>query len=1109
MKKLLLILSLGFAGTTYAQSSVSVNLGATYANGSLIAERLPASGGNVATTHVFLDSNGATTIKTLVPGQTYGFWASATNGTSLLYCRVTVTGAPQDIYFMTCVQNRATTGVPTTGVITFTPISATINGQATYQLTQNNSACFITGNTNWITKDVVTSGSILSTNNQFTGTKNFGANVAFKGPNPYYDLTQFGLYTNVGSPPTITCSTTSGTNSATCGGGIADFAVGQGISIIGAGVTSTFPTWGISNIAAFSRNNDIATYTLSSSHNAPVPGAGQVVTIAGMSDSSFNGSFTLTGNDGDQAHFFTSNTGANVGTTASAGTATLASAAVVVTPVGILNGSTTYAYKIVMRGYHGELSVASPAGRTTTGAATLGVNTVNVTSCSRTSGLVTCTTGATHNFQVGVAVDFEGSTQFSSTANQYNGTHIIASTPTSTIFTFYQASQPNDSGTDTGGTAKVVAKNMVQWDMVPYTVLQSIVYRSTNGGAYSVAGIVEGMDGAFVDWGLAAPAVPANVPSTPPGSTTNGILATTITNISGTTLTLAGNASNTVTSQTAQHDNTPIVLAGCAALPTNGGGTLLIPATSPIASVLFTSPLDLYDGCPSLQITLTLASAVYLTDPIIMKVSGQTINSSPGGRQAGNQFQYYSSTSVNGTAYPFFYFVPGSFGPNTITNLSMNCGNAYQSCVVQDQDQGGGGVANISYDNDTFTGSAGAMPFIMRSGGFNFWFNRGQFQVNSGAWGVPEALQITIPNPLGGTDAIGGNGWTMSGILEFNKTIFTGHGIEYNDWGTPHLSGIVGHATFIEPLIESPFTPWLNVYLTGANSSFTEVKLINAGYADFLSGFATPFIAFSPNVRIGGLVSEFSTCANSYQPLFEGNITGGVEITQGSTAGCSLTGTFGSINHNLAGGTLGSTSSTYQSTLLELKGTGKAYYDMELPAAPASVVVRGGGAVAVGSNCYAIFAYDKDGGWTQNSTAKTCATTTSGNRTVTITRPTLPANATAWNVTWFPPGGGSGYQSCTPIPLATTTWVQTGNFNCGNPFNAITTAGKAYIGGSGVSGAVVTTNQLNIVPTAFANLGTPADGTFYFCNDCTVANPCAGGGTGALAKRLNGVWVCN
>jgi hypothetical protein len=46
--------------------------------------------------------------------------------------------------------------------------------------------------------------------------------------------------------------------------------------------------------------------------------------------------------------------------------------------------------------------------------------------------------------------------------------------------------------------------------------------------------------------------------------------------------------------------------------------------------------------------------------------------------------------------------------------------------------------------------------------------------------------------------------------------------------------------------------------------------------------------------------------------------------------------------------------------------------------------------------------------------------------------------------------------------------------------------------------------------TTFANLGAAPSGvTFIGCSDCTIANPCAGGGTGALAKSLNSIWVCN
>lgn len=53
---------------------------------------------------------------------------------------------------------------------------------------------------------------------------------------------------------------------------------------------------------------------------------------------------------------------------------------------------------------------------------------------------------------------------------------------------------------------------------------------------------------------------------------------------------------------------------------------------------------------------------------------------------------------------------------------------------------------------------------------------------------------------------------------------------------------------------------------------------------------------------------------------------------------------------------------------------------------------------------------------------------------------------------------------------------------------------------------------LQSVGVDFAGLGAiaaPANGMIIYCSDCTIASPCAGGGTGALAKRLNGAWVCN
>jgi len=997
-----------------------------------------------------------------------------------------------------CVPGSNTTGF----VSTLIPIATVLTSSGVIVSVTDDRTPFTTG-----TSSSGGGVNILPLNNKFTGTNSFGQNVAFKGPNPYYDLTAIGLYT--GSGGAIACSTTAGSTTVNCPGGIGDFAVGQGIEIPLAGIASTFNAWGVSPIIGFSRDNNIARYSMNA-NGVAVPGANQTVTITGLSNGAFNGTFTVTGNDGDFGHFSAANPGSGVGTTSSAGTATLTSAPVVVTPQGVL-GSTTYNYKIVLRGYQGQLSVASTAGTTTTGAAALGVNTVNVTSCARSGGLATCTTAAAHGFQAGVPVDLEGTTQFGSIANQYNGAHIIASTPSRRVFTFWQIDQGNDSSTDTGGTAKVVAKNMVQWDMVPYTVLQSIVYRSIGAGAYSIVGIVEGMDGAFVDWGLGAPVAPRYIPTTPPRSATNGILATTITNISGTTLTVANAATATATNQAAQHDNTPIVLNACAALPTNGGGTLYIPATNPLASAQFNSPLDLLHNCHTGQVTIKSATDMALNDPVIMMKAGTTFNSAPGSQRPGiNSFVYGAYTSIFGNAYPFFYFQPGSFGPNTLAGLSMNCNGAYQSCVVQDQDQGGGGNAAISYDNDIFSGIFGSMPFIMRSGGFNFWFTKTLFKVDGGAWGVPEALQITVPNPLGGTDALLGNGWTCASQIEFSKTTFAGHGIEYNDWGTPHLGGIgCGHITFFETGYESAYMPWMSVYLTGTNSAFNQVTIINGGYSDYRSGVATPFIAFSPGARVGNLTTFSLYCGNGFQPLFEGTITAGVEVYQGSGAACSLMGTNNVTVHNLVGsaGGVGATNISYIGTNVRFSGNGKAFYVMAPPAAPTSAVVSAGGSDPLGNNCYAIYAFDKDGGWT-NDGPRTCATVTSGNQTVTVTRPTLPGNAVAWNVSWSI-GGGTAFLACSPIPIATTFFVHSNGSSCGNPYNTNATAGKSTLGPTGISSDQITGNQLNMIQTAFANLGTPANGALVYCFDCQVVNPCAGSGTGAFAKRLNGQWACN
>jgi hypothetical protein len=52
-------------------------------------------------------------------------------------------------------------------------------------------------------------------------------------------------------------------------------------------------------------------------------------------------------------------------------------------------------------------------------------------------------------------------------------------------------------------------------------------------------------------------------------------------------------------------------------------------------------------------------------------------------------------------------------------------------------------------------------------------------------------------------------------------------------------------------------------------------------------------------------------------------------------------------------------------------------------------------------------------------------------------------------------------------------------------------------------------NDTRMQTVAFANLGTPLNGAVILCSDCRNTAPCTGGGNGAQAKAIGGVWVCH
>jgi hypothetical protein len=827
-------------------------------------------------------------------------------------------------------------------------------------------------------------GAQTNVSNTFTAPQNIAADFHTKGPNPSFDLLLYGGYYSGTTPPTITCATTASSNQITCSGGVSDFLTGHGVAIPTAGAAPTMLTPGTPfPIASISVTSNVATATLANSGSfAP----GSSVVITGSSDSAFNGTFPVA-NLINSLNLTFNVTHANCSPCTIGGSATVAAATPsAVTPQGVLNGTTTWNYKVAAVGFHGELSAASSAFTTTTGASALGVTnaTIAANGCAESNGVVTFTTTAAHNFQSGVPVNIpRGSTGTAAV----EGSWTIASTPSSTTFTVDIATLPNGTYCPAGGTAQVVAKNLVQWTMQPYAVMGYYIYRSQGAGSYSLVGVSQGMDSAFIDWGLPSPLRPAYVPATPPSSPVNGILATTITNIVGNTVTLANNAVTTLSSATVFHDNTPNILSVCAsAAMSTAGGTIFVPASSPQGSLyVVNSPLNLATGCPQ-NIRLQLGAQLFINFPVIpgsTDVIEGTIQGA-GGNGAGPSFGKYVTTRILGYAYPFFLLEPGSSSDVTFQNLNVECSQSYQSCFVQDQDYSGNNVTTITYDNVYMSGGNYAQPFKM-GGGFNFFFRYGGIGTAAPGWGIPPSLWDVVDMGFGAFSQ------QLGGILEFYYSVMGGGEWLFDTAGETGLIGGVGHVALYEVLNESSYYPSLR-FNTGINT-INAIRIERMSYADPVGGLSTPMVDLTNALSVSNLRVIEPFCATGSQAFFSGAPPGGIQFVSGFS-GCAtgLPSTTQVINTGLNGGT---TAESFANVPVAVLGTGQFYYPMAVPAAPASAAVSSGGSVPVGTHSYSITAVDVNGKETTLG-APISATTTSGNQTVTLTPATLPAGAVGY-----------------------------------------------------------------------------------------------------------------
>lgn len=840
----------------------------------------------------------------------------------------------------------------------------------------------------------------------------FDVNLQFKGPNPYVDVTRYGVRaldsrfipavagitaTITAGQPTATVSTTNCPSQT----GFVCFQNGDGVVIYGAGATNTMSTPSAPTVTPSLTSGAMNTANLV---NAPA-------------------------------------------------------------------GSTTYNYQIVLRDKAGALTAASAVGTSAVGQAALGNVQVNVTSLTRTNNSVAVVTSSPINIAVGATIYVTNSTDAT-----FSGVYKVATVTDTTHFTYLQGmdTRGGASLSATGGTVQMYACNKLTMPAYPANGWQYYVYGRT-GGSLTLIGVTKPLDTVFEDYGspfMDGITLPSYVPNTPPVAATNDPLSTTIVSGAGTTtLTLANNAINSVSGATIKLDHGPNLLAAVQAFP--NGYPVYIPSD---VNVIINSFTNIGSNIHFWQ------AGGFTLNETIFHVSDLLWRGDLGGPAANPTFGTtpYRSVTVN-TANPGFY---SQFGVSMrVSGLSFQI-NQQGTGILLDDNAGSNAGFNQSFEWCSFNTGTGSptdymgMGLIIRGDSLNF-INRCTFSST-----MPNVPGISLtPLVLIKEDLAQVN---PAGSIYVSDTVFQNRAmaVDINPLGFAYA--LIRFTNVYGSGLRMPFIIYTSVAGEGGTITIHGIQLDTS---------TLPYIA---NLSSGTSVSVLIHAYNA--PSNESG--GGTGMLSGNPfPSVTVSGVAAQIgqNFNLAIPGVGS----FTNNFATVNNTGSMGFQMPFPAAP-SLAGSAGGSVPAGTWTYELTALDANGNETTLGPGTsivvpgTCPG--SGNCTVTITPPAAPLGSTLYRA-YRSNGGGFGQ-----VNVAATAWtsnmVDTFGFTSGSPPTPAALS-------SGFTATNTETPALLFATTTFANLGTPVNFTIKGCSDCTVANPCASGGTGAIAKRLNGAWVCN
>lgn len=260
--------------------------------------------------------------------------------------------------------------------------------------------------------------------------------------------------------------------------------------------------------------------------------------------------------------------------------------------------ATSYVYQIVARDKNGGITAASEAGKTATGAASLGIWQAHVRSLSRKNNIVTVKTDSPNGAAAGVVVFVTNSSDAT-----FSGFFAVSPIRSDNQFEYSQGmdTRAGASASAKGGTVQVYNCNHISWevpkDRKPY---QYYIYGRAASDS-KLIGISRPGENLFNDCGpilSAPPTTPEFAPQTPPTSASAAYLTATIKSGAGSsTNTLAAAARSPSSGRPVKFDDGQAIAAAYAAMLKVSGGSLYFP--TPQSGSYVVNSHTIFAGAPA------------------------------------------------------------------------------------------------------------------------------------------------------------------------------------------------------------------------------------------------------------------------------------------------------------------------------------------------------------------------------------------------------------------------------------------------------------------------------------------------------------------------------